>query len=109
MNTSNEKKIVVKYKNATQYQTVPATGAWGGPNPQGEIICHFFVEHQVFPQGAEIVIDKDTGKLIREKTGEVSETVREVQVSVVMRPDIAKTIGEWLVNKTELITPVDSK
>lgn len=109
MNTSNEKKIVVKYKNATQCQTVPATGAWGGLNPQGEIICHFFVEHLVFPQDAEFVIDKDTGNLIREETGEVSETVREVQVSVVMRPDIAKTIGEWLVNKTKLITPVDSK
>lgn len=55
------------------------------------------------------MIDKDTSELIREKTGEVAETVREVQVSVVMRPDIAKTIGEWLVNKTELVTPVDSK
>ena len=104
MSESNEKEIFIKYERKPDCQTVAATGAWGGANPQGEIVCNFFVEHVSMPEDSKIIIDLNTGEVVREEISESSVTIREIQVRVVMRPDIAKVVGQWLVDKSGEVT-----
>lgn len=89
----------IEYQKATDYKLFPATGAWGGPTPQGEILCNFFVEHTAIPKSVTLTINK--GVVQPGEASEPSRIVRELQTAVIMRPDIAKSIGEWLIRKAE--------
>ena len=98
-----KKEVEVAFVKSNEFRTIAATGAWGGPNPQGEIVCSFYVERQQFPDELVVETDPMTKKPI-EKTKK-QKLVREMQVSVIMRPDIAKSIGEWLVNNAKQVSP----
>ena len=37
-------EIKIAFKKTPDYRIIPVTGAWGGVNPQGEIIFDLFVE-----------------------------------------------------------------
>lgn len=99
-----EKTVMkIEFVKSRDFRTVAATGAWGGPNPQGEIVCSFYVERQQFPDDLVIEIDPITKEAITKTETEKRKIFRELQVSVVMRPDIAKGIGQWLVEKSDTL------
>ena len=78
--------------------TLAATGAFGGPSPDGHnVIAHLFVEHSMVPSIAELEISEDgSARSLREiKRGEIK---REIQASIVLTPKAAISIGTWLVN-----------
>jgi len=83
-----------------------ATGAWGGVGHHGEIICHFFVDHQQFPEELKIEIG-ETSKKSKEIGSEANKIVRDIQCTVVMRPDIAKSVAEWLLLNVNKILTAD--
>jgi hypothetical protein len=103
MESDKQKKIVVRFETAKNFQAVAATGAYGGPTPQGEIICNFFIERQEYPKSLDVIIDTQTGKFEEVSEEEKNRYVREIQVAVVMRPDIALAIGEWIVNAAKQV------
>lgn len=94
-------EIKVKYEYASDYRKIPATGAWGGLTPNGEVVVNFFVEFITKPESVKIKID-ETG-IIEQKSQEVKNTswTRELLVGVVMRPDIAKSVGHFLLRYAE--------
>jgi len=98
---SDEQAIPIKYTKSKDCRYVPATGAWGGVSPHGEIICNFYVEYQDAPETSELV--SPDGKLMQERRdkNEKKRHHREIQVAVVMRPDIARSIGEWLIKESD--------
>ena len=99
---TKEKDIKVIYTEAKDFRTVAATGAWCGVSPTGDIVAHFFVEHPVIPEEININITPD-GKKTENVVKESSiNFIREQQVGVLMRPDIAKVIGEWLITNADL-------
>jgi hypothetical protein len=97
-------KLNISFEKSKVFKFIPATGAWGGPNPNGEIICNFFIEHRRHPKELNVEIESKTGKVKKEeRKGE--SLIRELQVGIIMRPDIAKAVGEWLIKKAdEVIT-----
>ena len=98
------KKTTLKiiYTKSLDYKLLPATGCWGGPNPQGEIICNFWVEQQSFPISETIELhDQYIGVPISSEIPQ--ESIRELSVGIVIRPDIAKNIGQWLINNADKI------
>ena len=96
---SNE--IKVKYSYAPDYRKIPATGAWGGLSPNAEIVINFFVEFQSPPDSTILKFD-ETGKIEEKKDeGEELHVTRELLVGVVMRPDIAKSVGQFLLRNAE--------
>lgn len=101
----NKKRVNIKFIQSSNHITFPATGAWGGVNPNGEIICHFFIEHQAYPSQLTVEIDESFMKH-NEKYEEKEKTnyVRQIQATAVLRPDIAKAIGEWLISHSSSVT-----
>lgn len=101
-------KVLVEYSKSKEYRMIAATGAWGGVSPQGEVICNFFVEQTAEPGKIEMTLDAQ-GKAVAEsieKKSELKTFVRELQIGIVMRPDIAKSIGQWLIMLSDKISPL---
>jgi hypothetical protein len=110
MTDEHTKKVLVEYSKSKDYRIVSATGVWGGLSPQGEIICNFFIEQNAKPDKLEMIIDSQ-GKILSEtpigKDGtELTYFERELQIGVVIRPDIAKTIGQWLIDQADKLPPL---
>lgn len=93
-------KFKIHFTKASSYKIIPATGAWGGPTPQGELLCNFFVEYRDAPDNIEMEIE---GGRAKEPERIEADFIRELQMGVIIRPDIAKSIGEWLVRKADEI------
>jgi hypothetical protein len=95
-----KKEISIKYEKSQDFKYIPATGAGGALSPQGEIICNFFIEQIDFPKTGKIIIDQETQEHIEDRDqNENIDITRELQVGVVMRPDIAISVGEWLIRE----------
>ena len=89
-------EIKVEFKKASDYRIIPVTGAWGGVNPQGEITFDLFVE-KLEIQSVRIRVEPGHPPMEIAREGE--SHVRESQIGVVVRPDIARSLGEWLIQK----------
>ena len=89
-------EIKVEFKKAGDYRIIAATGAWGGVNPQGEITFDLFIE-KLEIQSVRIKAEPGRPPVEVAREGEIH--VRESQIGVVVRPDIARSIGEWLIQK----------
>lgn len=94
-----KKTIKIKFEKSNDYKIIPATGAWGGLSPNNEVIFDLFVEKHVYPESIEIEIEND--RKVGEKQKLEDIFIREAQIGVVLRPDIAYLIGEWLIGKAK--------
>jgi hypothetical protein len=90
------KEITIFYEKTDQYQLLPVTGAFGGPTPSGDILAEFFVERKTPP--TKIVLEIEPPN-VTEKEREGERHIREIQVGILIRPDIAHSIGKWLIEK----------
>ena len=94
-------QVKVHYEYSKDYRLIPATGAWGGVSPNGEIILDLYVERKSAPKSLSMEID-ESGKTT-EKSREGEKIIRELQIGIVMRSDIALDIGEFLVSNAKSI------
>jgi len=92
------KQIRVKYKLDANYREVPVTGAWGGVGAGGMIHAQIFVEHQDIPEENSASITDD-GVLTEDKND--FALLRYIQVGLIMRPEVAKSLAQWLLDKVE--------
>lgn len=98
--------VIEKSKNA---QTLPVTGVWGGPSPDGSnIISHFYVESHALPNVINIKAD-ETGKFDPNHGQQImrGDLTREIQSIFVMTPEVAISIGKWLIENGAMLK--DSK
>jgi hypothetical protein len=104
------KKIVnIKYKRMSDYKTIPATGAVGGATPQGEVMCNFFVEYKETPDLLKLEINPADGSSKEIEKVEKDTFVREIEIGILMRADVAKLIGEWLIEQAEVVLQIGPK
>lgn len=101
MDDEKEKRVSIKYTRSNDFRMVSATGAYGGINPQAEVICNFYVESRKYPETMKLIIDGETDQFREERDEEEDVYIRELQFGVVMRPDIARVVGEWLIKESE--------
>jgi hypothetical protein len=94
--------IKVYYEKSKDYRLIPVTGAYGGLSPNGEVIIDFFVERRDSPK--EITLEIDEHGKATEKGRAGQRFVRERQFGIVMRPDIAVTVGKFILDKANLAT-----
>jgi len=98
MDGKKAQEIKVYYKRDKNYRILPATGAFGGVTPQGEVSVDFFVERRLPPKHIVMHVSPDTPAQEMERDGE-ERMVRESLVGLVLRPDIALSIGRFLIEK----------
>ena len=90
----------IQYTKGRDYRVFPVTGAFGGLNVNGELMVDLFIEKMSLPTEEKMTIDESTGHIEhREIVGQTLQ--RESQLGLVIRPDIAYSIGKWLINKAE--------
>jgi hypothetical protein len=90
------RQFTLFYEKNDYYRLLPATGAFGGPTPTGDILIEFFVERQTTPEKVILEIGPDGVKEIKREGGRV---VRDIQVGILLRSDRAHSIGKWLIEK----------
>jgi hypothetical protein len=91
-------EIKIEFKKATDYRIIPVSGAWGGVNPQGEIMVDLFVEKlEIESVRLRVESGRPPVKIARE--GQIQ--VRESQVGILVSAGIARSIGEWLIQKAQ--------
>ena len=88
------KKVI--YKRSSDYRTIAATGAWGGPSPTMEVVFDLYVERFALPEDESLVVDETTGAALPPAPTQ-TPILRESQVGVILQPDIAYMIGRWLI------------
>ena len=96
------KRVNVRYTAAKEYRRLAATGAYGGVNPQGEIVFDFYVEHRELPDSFVLEVSEDGPSKETKHDGQIG-FVRERQVGIVLRPDLALTIGNWLIDQAKKV------
>ncbi|MCK9375697.1 MAG: hypothetical protein M0P73_06060 [Syntrophobacterales bacterium] len=90
------RQITVFYEQNVDYKLIAATGVHGGPIPAGDILVEFFVERRTAPDNITLEIGENKPKEISRKGGKF---VREIQVGILLRADVAYSIGKWLIDK----------
>jgi hypothetical protein len=95
-------RVKVRSKKEEGHRIITASGVWGGVTPHGMIYFDMFIEKPEAPAETMITID--------ERTGERTETVetpsepyveRLLVMGVMVRPEIARSIGQWLTEKAD--------
>ena len=86
------------YIKPEKYEVHYINGAYGGFTPRGELLCNFFFEYQRLPS-EEVASVKDN-RLSTIKTDiSKNEVLRELKVGVVMKPEEAKNLADWIYTK----------
>lgn len=92
-------EITFVYEDAEEVRTIPATGAHGGPTPDGaSVVANLYVERASIPHHVSHQIDERGEVDLSETSQQVSrgEVTREIQASLVMTPEHAMQFGQWL-------------
>jgi hypothetical protein len=92
-------EITFVYEDADQVRTIAATGAHGGPTPDGaSVVANLYVERASIPHHVSHQIDERGEVDLSEMSQQVSrgEVTREVQASLVLTPEHAMQLGQWL-------------
>lgn len=102
-------QVAFKYKFPETYNPVYTNGAYGGLTSQGEIALNFYIERQPIPyeQKHEVNSEGTLGPLMNQ-VPEVDEgvlnVIRYVTVGVIMNPDTAKRIYDFLGKQLNILS-----
>lgn len=100
------------YLKSTAFRIVHADGVFGGPTPKGLVHLAFFSERFPLPQQTEhelARIDEGKAQIGSEiPSGRVSREglVREVEVGVLMSPDVGRAFHKWLGEQLDKIDAI---
>ena len=96
----DDQRVKFKYLFDKDYDPEYINGIYGGINPCGELVLHFFLERIPLPYEESVNLNED-----EETFGETSVTmleefkfIRSIKSGVVMNKDTAETLLEWLQN-----------
>ena len=93
--------IKVYYEKSKDYRLIPVTGAYGGISPRGDVIIDFYVERLDSPKEVTMEIDEDGKATEKSRVGQ--RYIRERQFGIVLRPDVALSIGRFILDKAKLV------
>lgn len=93
--------IDVFYKRSNDFRTIPVSGVWGGVTAPGMISAEFFVEKPAVPEHTVIKVDEN-GVATELPSGK-REITREILVGVIITPEMARIIGNFLIARADEI------
>lgn len=106
MDNPSGRKILVKFREAPDYKKVGATGIFGGITPTGHVLCHFFIDFQEIPSEMTHIV-QEGGNLAPEAGNQFPPNIiRELQVGVLLPPQILRSVGEWFIAQSDTIEQI---
>lgn len=100
--SDSHSELTIVFEKSQQKNTIPATGAAGGPTPDGAaVVAHLFVEHGSVPNYVTHDVNREGRVKSQGKPVQRGEITREVQSTLVMSPENAHQLGEWLVRNSK--------
>jgi hypothetical protein len=104
-------KIAFDYIKGQYFRVIHADGAIGGLTPQGNIQFALYSERKAIPRRQVHTIKPDLilGDVIPEETVSRDSIVREMDINVVMNPDVAANLAKWLFERVEELKNVHGK
>ena len=106
MPEKEEKRVVFRFGPVENAPIYHVDGAWGGPSPDGTMHAWLYVDVPEFPSHETVSLDAETGNVtgrsatMEQHAGEVVAH-RIFQCGLVMSPEKARAIGQWLCNHAE--------
>jgi hypothetical protein len=96
------KKVRFIHNRPEDYKIYPINGIWGGMTGRGDLICHFFLEHQEVP-AVEVQPIKEDGSLGSVERGNEGEAriVRNFQMGIVVNREQAVAIAKWMLDNVK--------
>ncbi|KAF5416462.1 MAG: hypothetical protein C5S48_02780 [Candidatus Methanogaster sp.] len=89
------KKVKFVFKKSEEYQIHYVNGAFGGITPRGDVLYHLFFEYRDLPGEEELALEE--GKLKpQEKDLPDLEIIRDLKVGIIMTPEQAENLANWL-------------
>ena len=98
----NSKKVKFRFVRDGEYRLVPVNGVWGGVTPRGDITAEFFHEALICPVSVTHAVTEADGlgpEVERQLDDPSSQVTRSLMFGVVLTPEHAESIGQWLVDK----------
>jgi len=98
--------IKIKYVFSDDYNPVHATGALGGPAPNGDIIVNFFIERMPLPKSQTVSITPEgkLGEILANEPDDYPDTiVRAITAGLILNLNAARSLHEWLGNNIKAV------
>jgi hypothetical protein len=94
--------IRYKFTRAPDYRVLAANGAWGAIATNGIITVDFYVERIANPETIVQYLEGDRAGQEERIPGEPECLIeREAQVGLILTPDTARAIGQWLIERAD--------
>lgn len=85
-----------------EYRVYPATGAWGGVSPNGDVYVDFYIERRQTPD--KLFLDFEGTKQVGERREpDPQNFTRECLAGLVLKPSTARSIGEFLLSLADKV------
>lgn len=97
-NSRNCETVKIKYKFKDDYNPIYINGAYGGVNPAGEIVAHFYFER--FPLPNQEIVSNEGVDFIPSDLP--ISAIRYVESGVILSTETAKLLADWLMKQVEL-------
>jgi hypothetical protein len=101
--TNMPKSLRFQFSLAPDYRLLAANGAWGGITTSGLIAADLYVDRQALPEATILRISDGTAGNEEKIPPDSEERLmeREVQVGLLLTPEAARVIGQWLIGKAD--------
>lgn len=102
MAKKKQNTVTFEYKISPNFAVYAVCGAFGGLNSHGEIIMTLYNEKVAIPERQTYKIDDD-GTIDKQPISveKKDAIIRHVMFGVSMNPSVARSVGEWLIQKAE--------
>jgi len=101
MEANQPKEVVIDYREPEDLRSFYAHGVFGGISPHGELVLKFYQDSLKTPERARIYVD-EVGHLEKEVqifNENQSKIERKVLVEILLNPETAMSIAEWIKGK----------
>ena len=95
-------RIRVKSRKDSEHRIIPASGVWGGVTPHGMVYFDVVLEKPEAPVSTTINVNETTGERIETVDDPAEPAVERILMTgILTRPEIARAIGQWLIDKAD--------
>lgn len=95
-------KVEIKYTQPANYRPTFVNGAFGGINPQKQLVVNFYFENNPTPESQTFELNENGklgNELERKPESDILYINREITTGIILDLESAKRISNWLNNK----------